>query len=302
MSFEPILLAPQEEQKERYPYRRVWRSAIIEIVILLVVTLVAALVTRLLHPTLGDTQRTILGIGIAVLPAVLWFIFSYWAERSALLRRDGLLTVAVLGALVANAIAIPVLKQLFAVDEWLPTAPGTLRILGYAFTVGITQEFLKYAVMRYSIWPNCFRTRSDGIAYALATAIGYSTVMNVDFVLSGSVSPAAVALRVSETTLLQLGVSTIMGYFLAELKISPDAGIFWLPGGLLGASLLVGLVITFRGGLVVGGISTTSTANNALQGLGASLFLVVALFASFYFLINNADERAELRSRPGFTS
>ena len=31
MSFEPILLAPQKEEKEIFPYRRVWRTAVIEI-------------------------------------------------------------------------------------------------------------------------------------------------------------------------------------------------------------------------------------------------------------------------------
>jgi RsiW-degrading membrane proteinase PrsW (M82 family) len=302
VSFEPILLAPQEEQKEIYPYRRVWRTALIEIGILLALTIIAAAVMRFLQPTIGQTQRRLIGYALAMLPPSLWLVFSYWGERRALHPRNRIITVAILAALAANAVALPLIKLLFAVDEWLPTAPGTSRIVGYAFTVGIVQEFIKYAVVRYSAWPDCIRIRSDGIAYMMAAAIGYSTVVNLDFVLGTVGDPAAVALRITETTLSQIAISTVIGYFLAELKLSPGAGILWLPFGLLVSAMLVGLSIAFRAGLVVGGVSATSTANNALQGLGMAVFLVVALFSTFYFLINNADERAELRSRTGFTS
>jgi hypothetical protein len=99
-------------------------------------------------------------------------------------------------------------------------------------------------------------------------------------------------------TLAQAAISPIMGYFLSELKLTRNTGVFWLPGGLLLAAFLAALSIVLRGGLIVGGISATTTASNPFLGLGSAVFLVVLLFSSVYFLINNADERARLSRRP----
>ncbi|MEP7285244.1 MAG: PrsW family glutamic-type intramembrane protease [Chloroflexota bacterium] len=301
MSFDPILLAPQQEEREVFPYRRVWRTALIEIAILLVLTVIAVLVTRFYTGTLTDAQRGLFSVAFAVTPLMLWIIFSYFGERRALLPRERLFAVMLLSVLAANAIGIPLVERVFAVDEWLSTASGSSRILGYALSVGVTQEFLKYLVMRYSVWPQAFHSRSDGIAYAMAASIGYATVVNLNYVFNTIADPGSAALHVAEFTLIQLAVGIIMGYFLAELKLSRDAGVFWVPGGLLFAALLTGLAITFRGGLIVGGIGPNGNASTAFQGLGIAIFLVAVLFASFYFLINNADERSRGRSRTEFT-
>jgi hypothetical protein len=300
VSFEPILLAPQKEEQEIYPYRRVWRTASIEVVVLLSVTVASVIVSRFWTPSLTETQRHVIGMGYALLPFFLWVGISYWAERRAQEPRARLFTVVILGALVANAVGVPLVDRVFAVDEWLTTASGSSRIIGYMLTVGITQEFLKYAVVRYSAWPGCFRIRSDGVAYSVAAAVGYATVLNVNFAVNTSATPAVYALQIAEATLAQVAISPIMGYFLSELKLTRNTGIFWLPGGLLLAAFLAALVIVLRGGLIVGGISPNTTASNAFQGLGASVFLVVFLFSSVYFLINNADERARLSRRPEF--
>jgi hypothetical protein len=300
VSFEPILLAPQRQEKELYPFRRVWRTTLIEIGILLAATVAVALITRFVQPRLSDSQRRLIGLAFAVAPFGLWVAISYLGERRALQPRPRLFTVVILSALAANAVGIPLVERVFATDEWLTTASGSTRIIGYMLTVGLVQEFLKYLVVRYSAWPGCFRIRSDGIAYAMAASIGYTTVLNLNFALGVSAAPLMNALHVAETTLVQLAVGTIVGYFLAELKLTRNTGMFWLPGGLLLAALLTALAIVFRGGLVVGGISTTATASNALQGIGVAVFMVIALFSSIYFLINNADERAQLRSRPEF--
>jgi len=300
VSFEPILLAPEREKKEVYPYRRVWRSALIEAGAMLALTVAAVLIERFVRPQLGDTQRHLAALAFALAPFVLWYVFSYVAERQSPQPRARLFTVAILGALVANAVGVPLIERVFTVDDWLSTASGGSRILGYALTAGIVQEFLKYAVVRYSVWPNAFRIRSDGIAYALAASVGYATVLNVNFALNSTASLSMGALRITELALSQMAISTIMGFFLAELKITYRPAIFWLPGGLLLAALLTGFATTFRGGLVVGGVSPDGTGNNAFQGLGAAVFLVIFLFATFNFLINNADERAETRRRTEF--
>lgn len=306
MSFEPILLAPQQEEKEIFPFRRVWRTTLTEIGILLALTFAVVLATRLYHGTFSDRQEQFFGFLFALLPLALWLMNSYLGERRAPQPRERLLTVALLSGLVANAIGIPLVNGFFAVNDWLATASATTRILGYTLTIGIVQEFLKYAVMRYSVWPDAFRTRSDGIAYALACGLGYATALNISFALISPLNPTSMALRVAETTLSQLAISTIVGYFLAELKLVNNPAILSMPGALLLAALITGLSTVIRGGLVVGAISPASatsaglSGSTALQGLGMAVFLVTVLFAIFYFLITNADTRAQLRSRPEF--
>jgi hypothetical protein len=152
-------------------------------------------------------------------------------------------------------------------------------------------------VIRYSVWPQGFRIRSDGIAYSLAAAVGYATAVNLNYVFSTGADPSSIALRISEFTLLQYAAGLVVGYFLAELKINKNMGVFWMPGALLLSALLTGVMTAARGGLIVSGLSTTSNASNPVQGVVGVVSLTVIMFGSLYFLINNADERTRLRGR-----
>jgi hypothetical protein len=294
MTARPVLLTPQREEKETYPYRRVWRTAYTEAWLLIGLTVTVILAARLVP--LDEDGRRLFRIGFALLPLVLWLLISYRAERRALSPRPRLISAVILGGLVASGVGVPIIDQLFAVEEWLATADGLSRLLGYTLTVGMVQEFLKYAVLRYSLWPGVFRTRLDGVAYAMATAIGYATALNLFFALSGDVDPVSAALRIAEITLAQVTVSTIMGLALSELAM-PGVPVYFVPLSLIIAAGLAGLAIVFRGGLVVGGIGIGATGNNAIFGLGQAVFLVVALYTSMSFLINSADERDRLRGR-----
>lgn len=307
LSFEPIQLAPALEEKEVYPYRRVWRTASIEIVILVAVTLAIYLIEHFRPINLSPTQTTVIGLGLTVLPVLLWIGISYRRERRALLPRPALFPIMILGFLVANAVGIPLVNQVFNVNDWLTAASGLSRIVGFTLVVGFTQEFLKYALLRYSVWPSAFRIRSDGIAYAMAAGIGYAAAINLSFLLTmnTAVDPAALALRISEVTLSQVAISTIMGYLLAELKLSKPTPLFALPLGLTFAAFMTGIYMTARGGTIVGSLvgaaGGPANANSALQGLGVAIFFVIVLFVSLNTLITNADERARLRNRPEFS-
>src|SRR4051812_34669118 len=125
MSFEPILLAPQEHEKEIFPYRRVWRTAIVEVAILMAMIVVTLIITRFFKGTLGETQSRMIGLTFALAPLVLWISFSYAGERRALQPRPRIFIVVLLSALVANAIGIPLLERVFTIDTWLATASGT---------------------------------------------------------------------------------------------------------------------------------------------------------------------------------
>lgn len=292
MSFEPYLLAPEEEPREVYPYRRVWRTSWLEAGLLLTVVLLIVALTDLAGVLPADLRDPLPRLGVALFPLVLWLLISYRAERRAPRPRPGLPAVLILGALVANGIAVPLEERLFVPDEWLPRAGFFGRALGYGMTVGLTGEFLKYAVLRYTVWPARFRQRLDGMAYALAVSLGYATVFNLRFALFGEATLAATALRVASITFSHLAIGIVMGFFLAELVIGRTP-VFWLPLGLGLAALLSGLYYAFRGLAIVGSLNVIDTASAPLRGLALAVGLLAVLFVSLAFIIQNADSRME---------
>lgn len=291
MSFEPIMLAPEEEAQELYPYRRVWRTAGLEVGTLLLVT-AGLLGADMFGFGLTGLPQLPLKLGVAMLPLLVWFAFSYRGERRAQIPRSGLVGVLIVGALVANAIAVPLEETVFTPERWLPRQGFFGRLLGYMFTMGFTAEFLKYLVLRYMVWPQRFYQRLDGVAFALAVSVGYALVYNVRFALYTDASLVATALRVCSVTYSHLAVGLVVGFFLAELRISRPP-VFWLPAGLFAAAFLSGLYYAFRGIAVSGGLSVFSAGSHPVRGLALALGLVVVTFVSFAFIIESMDARME---------
>jgi len=295
VSFEPILLAPEEELEEIYPYRRVWRTAWIEVSLLLIVVLALYSLTTIFEIIPADSREPLVKAGVASLPLALWLAISYRGERRALQPRPGLLGVMVLGMLVANGVAIPLEERVFVPERWLPTAGFFGRVLGYTFTIGFAAEFLKYAVLRYAVWPHRFHRRLDAMAYALAVSIGFATALNFRVALVTDATVLATALRVASTTFSHLAVGLIVAYFLVELNIGRPP-IFWISAGLLLAALLSGLYYGFRGIAIVSGLSVEGTGSAPIRGLALAFGFVAVMFASIAFIVQSADSRTEALS------
>jgi hypothetical protein len=292
LSFEPILLAPEQEVEEQYPYRRVWRTSWLEVSVLLVAVLAVFALTRLVSVLPTSLSDTRLKVAMALVPLAAWLAISYWGERRALQPRRGLVQIVILGALVANGIAVPLEEHLFLPDRWLPTQSFFGRVLGYGATAGFTAEFLKYAVLRYTIWPDRIRQRLDGVAYALAASVGYAVVLNLRVALFTDDTLVATALRVASNTFSQLGIGVIMGFFLAELVVGRTP-VFWLPIGLGIAALLSGVYYGFRSLTVARSISAAGSISAPIRGLALAFGLVAVLYITFAFLIESADARME---------
>ena len=297
MSFEPVLLAPEPEVEEIYPYRRVWRTAWFEVLALVGVTSVLYALTVLFGVLPRDLRDLPARAGLALLPLALWLVFSYGGERRALSPRPDLLRVLILSALVANAVAVPLEEHVFVPQRWLPGAGFGGRLLGYAATIGFTAEFLKYLVLRYTVWPRRITQRLDGIAYGLAASVGYAVVLNLRFALFTDATLLATALRVVSITLPHLAGGVIVGFFLAELWIGRTS-IFWLPIGLGIASLVSGAHYAFRAIAITGSPSIVSTGSSPLLGLLLAFGLVAILFAIVAFVIASADARAQALASP----
>jgi len=292
LSFEPILLAPEEEPVEVYPFRRVWRTTWLEVLILALAAGGLYAVTAwfgLLPATLRDTSGK---VALALLPLAAWLLISYRGERRALQPRPHLLSVLLLGALVANAVALPLSERLFVPERWLPQQGFFGRVLGYTFTAGFTGEFLKYAVLRYTVWAGCFRQRLDAAAYALAVSLGFALVLNLRYALDTNATTVATGLWAASTTFGHLATGLVLGFFLGELRIGQPP-VIWMPLGLLLAGLISGLHYAFRGIAIVSELGVGATASRPIGGLALSFSLIAVMLAVFAFLIQSADERQE---------
>lgn len=284
------LITPPKQEEEIYPYRRVWQSLAREITILIVIVVVVFIVLDILRLSLPSTLRLPINLSLATLPAALWFVFSYLAESRVPQPRPRIGEVFVLAVLIASAIGIPFMQSIIQPEKWLATESTINRIVGYTMTVGITQEFLKYIILSYTVWQN-YNTRADSIAYATTVAIGYATVLNFSYVLSNDALSSGVALRVLANTAMNVVGSLVLAYGLSE-TILQKSTLFLLPATLFIASILNGLMITLRSGIMNAQISLKATSPRPILSLGFSIVFYVALVGVMLF-IYNANEKQQ---------
>jgi len=290
------LLTPPREKEEIYPYRRVWRSIAIEGGILMSVAVILFVAIAILGIQIPQSLHQIFVLVLALLPAILWLVFSLLPERNVPQPRSRLLAVAIITALTANAVGIPLVDEVFQIDRWLPLASAIDRILGYTFTLGLIQEFSKYLVVRYIVWPNNFRIRLDGVAYGAASAVGYTTILNLHFVLSNMATPDVVAARVFATFALNIVTSAIVGYGLSEVRFSNPMPLL-LTLTLALAAFITGVAVPIRAGLVNAPLSLEVSLPRAIFGLGFSSILLIVPCFMLSFLFVSAERRAEEADR-----
>lgn len=277
------LLSPEEEVDEIYPYRRVWRSLILEMVLLFV--LMIGVFVAIQFEVVEDTYLGLLGTGVVFAPLGFFLIVSIRGERRAFQPRERLLTIVLVSAIVANGVAVPLVNLIFTPDQWLPEAGFFTRIFGYMLTLGVTAEFLKYAVVRYTVWPNAIRTRLDGVAYGVAAALGYATVFNLRDMFLEQPNLSAGTFQVVTTVYWHISIGAILGYFLAELAIGKPS-LIWLPLGLFIASFLNGIYAAFRGIAIVSGLGS-----RAIGGVLVITGFSIVVLGIMSFLIESADRR-----------
>jgi len=288
----PRLLTPPREEEEIYPYRRVWSSITIEAILLFVITIGFYAAKNFLGITFPSNFRLPLNLLLALSPIGMWLVFSYFRERNALEPRRRLMVILIVTGLAANAIGLPLLDDYLHVDQWLSLSSAVERILGYAFTVGVIQEGIKYMVVRYFVWPNRLRIRPDAVAYAAASAVGYATVVNLHFIANGTPSPDVVAVRVFSTTALHTATAVLVGYGLASSRFGTGSFIL-LPFMMFLATFITGIAIPLRSGLINAGLVQGIGNPNALLGLLFSIGLYVVPLVIAAFLFNAQENRQE---------
>jgi len=279
------LLASEETPAEIYPYRRVWRAVAIEIGAMVFMVMLIIIGTR--FGFLRDVASRNWGLLLILVPLGAYLWFSVRGEQQAFEPREGLLTVTLFSALLANGLGLPLVNGFFEPREWLADAGFFSRLFGYSFTVGVTTEFLKYVAIRYTIWPKRIRTRIDGVAYSVAASVGYATVLNGHLVFGNEPTVSAMGIRIAINFISQLSFGVIMGYFMAEMALVPNRAPFFLAGGLFAGSLMQGAFVAFRGIAAGSGFRVAS-----INGLLLVIFFALMVTLAINFLVENAESRA----------
>ena len=266
-----------------------WRAGLAQIVGQVAFVLIVEMLVLLIKPTLTGWALSVTGLVLALIPALLWLLFFYQQDRLEPEPKGYVLAVFALGALLAQAIGIPLLEDIFDVRGWLPVSPWA-NILGSILVIGFTQEFLKYAAVRYSIYPLPeFDERVDGVIYGTAAGLGYATMLNVHYIVaSGGVDLQVGVIRIVVTALAQASFSGLTGYFLGRAKFE-DEPVWWLPSGVALAAVLNGLFTILRGELTTTSLDLTGGGFNPWPGLILAAVVAGATFGLIFYLIRRAN-------------
>lgn len=262
-----------------------WQADVASIVLLVGFVVVVFAIDELLKPHFSGPALTVIGLALAVVPAAVWLGFFYRRDRLEPEPRTMVIGEFILGVLVATAIGIPIVDQVFDVGSWMFASP-LVHLAGGILVVGVIQEGLVYLTIRLSVYNSReFDERTDGIIYGTAVGLGFATALNVAFVVdSGGVDLGTGAIRIVLTSLAHGSFGGIIGYFLGRERFEPRP-IWWVPAGVALAAILNGVFFFLRSTV---GRGTIEGANEAIApwiGLILAAILTAAVTAVLSALI-----------------
>jgi RsiW-degrading membrane proteinase PrsW (M82 family) len=265
--------------------KHVWRNEFMLIVSLIVFVGVVYALDSALKPVFTASTLLLTGVFLALVPAAIWLVFFYMQDRLEPEPKGYVLGVFALGALFAAAVGVPLVENVFRVSHWI-YANTLATILGGILVVGFTQEFLKYAAVRYSIYHSAeFDEATDGVIYATAAGLGYATVLNIQFVVSnGGVDLGTGVIRMAVVALAQASFSGITGYFLGRAKFESEQ-IWWMPLGITLAATFNGLFNWLRGIVSQTSVSLSGAAANPWPGLALAAIAAFVTTGAVLWLV-----------------
>jgi RsiW-degrading membrane proteinase PrsW (M82 family) len=272
-------------QKVTQDRRGIWLSTLVGILALLIFVGLVALIVNLAQPTLAGTPLAVAGIVLALVPAIIWLGVFYQQDRLEAEPKRYILSIFVLGAILALGVGIPVIRDLFRTQDWLNSAGTLVNILGAILVMGFVQEYLKYAGVRFTIFSSPeFDERVDGIIYGAAIGLGFATMLNIQYVIGhGGVQLGVGVMRITITALAQASFAGVSGYFLGRAKFE-EMPFWWLPAGVTLAAILNGIVTYLLQEVSMQGLQFTPAYGLVLAALVAG-----GTFAALFALIRRAN-------------
>jgi RsiW-degrading membrane proteinase PrsW (M82 family) len=254
---------------------------------------ILAVLFGLLDWKIEGAWLVVAGLVMAIVPALIWLFAFLQQDRLEPEPKRYVFGVFILGALLAQAVGQPLIRDFFGIQNWA-SGNALVNILASILIAGFIQEFLKYAAVRYTVFYSAeFDERVDGIIYGAAAGLGYATMLNVQYIISnGGVDLGIGVMRVATTALAQASFAGVVGYFLGIAKFERK-GPLWLPLGLTLAAVLNGVVSYVLGQVTrLGGFSF-----NPWYGLVVAVIIAGGTFYALFMLIRrlNAATLAEAR-------
>ncbi len=261
-----------------------WRSGWVLVAALVAFVLAVVGIDAFVKPTLEGGSLIVTGLVMALVPALIWLVFFYLQDRLEPEPKRYVVGIFIMGALLASAVGIPLVNDLFRVREWLYDSP-LVQLAGGILVVGFIQEFLKYAAVRYTLFHSPeFDERIDGVIYGTAVGLGYATMLNIQYVLSNAgVDLSVGVIRMVITALAQASFAGIVGYFLAQDKFEGKP-VWWMPCGLALAAVLNGLFVFARDLASVRGLQF-----NPWNGLILATVIALVILAVLFWLMRRAN-------------
>jgi len=272
-------------QQEVVSQRKAWWLSIVAAVIGLVVFVAIVIGLEIaLKPSPAGTGMLLIGVILALIPAILWLVVFYAQDRLEPEPKSEVVKIFFIGLALAAAIGIPLTDQIFNVPGWINRG-AVAMVLGSIFVIGAVEAFIVYAAVRFFIYDSSeFDERTDGMVYGTAAGLGYATALNIQFILSsGGAAFGTATVYMVEAALAHAAFAGVLGYFLGRAKLERER-IWWLPLGLLLSTLLNGIFNILRNQLEVGSITIgAGSPVPALWGLilAGALAIVVALVVAF---------------------
>ncbi len=264
--------------------RGVWLSNLLLVVGLVLVAVVATLFERLFGAAVKPDVRIAVSAVVALLPPVLWMLLFYGLDRVEPEPKEQILKMALLGALVQKGVFSPLLAALPAVDAF-SGLPKSVSAYAGLFMMVAMREILKLMTLRYGMMRHeAFNEKTDGILYGSAIGLGFSAMMNLDYVAStGGALLSAAAPQMVITSLIQASLGGLGGYWLGLAVFSRQPR--WrLPVSLVFLMVLSGIMQLLPAALVRQGFKV-----NYLIGLVPSVIAAGAIFLVLILLIRRHD-------------
>jgi RsiW-degrading membrane proteinase PrsW (M82 family) len=267
--------------------RGMWQAMLILIVGLALFVTAVYFAAPAVRDALQGPVLLWVGLLLALVPAAIWLVVFYLQDRTEPEPKQYILGVFLLGVLLAAAVGQPLIQDFFRVNDW---ASGNLALglLAGICIIGIVQEFLKYAAVRYSVYGSAeFDERIDGIIYGAAAGLGYATYLNVQYVIAnGGVDLGIGAVRIAVIALAHASFAGVTGYFLGRAKFE-NRGPFWLPVGLLLSAVLNGVVTTLLSEITRSGLRPTP-----LNGLIFAAVVAAVTFIVLFTIMRRGSRAA----------
>ena len=235
------------------------------------------------------------GLGLALVPAILWMVFIYRQDRVEPEPIGLVVGVFVLGGLLATAVQGPVL-DVFGVDRWHHRDALAPWIASIAVE-GTIAMLCAYVAVRYSVFfTSELDEPVDGVIYATAASLGVATAVNVDLVMHHQgVLPLAGATTMASTTLVHVAAGVVLGYGIGRRRFDREGGHRWMTLAFLGSVIV-------QGGFheLVARAGTIGGSFDPVFGFGVALGLGVIVLAGSHVLTMRFARAALEEGRVGF--